>query len=172
MKIIDMPEFRDKSEVLTFDESAKVCDAVEIMAQKNYGAVLATKNGKLSGVFTERDLLRRIAACELDLKGLKLKDVMTKNVKTASVNDSVTDCMRRMSQGRFRHLPIVNDKGKVIGMLSQGDFVAFTMGDLITRIGTTAKAGIEEGRSTPIAIIAAILTYTIGLIVLVAIMTN
>lgn len=172
MKISDIPEFRDKSEVLTFDEGADVCDAIDLMAEKNYGAVLATKKGKLSGIFTERDILRKIAACRLDLKGLKLKDVMTPNVKTASADDTVTDCMRRMSQGRFRHLPIVDDKGKVTGMLSQGDFVAFTMSDLIARMGSAAKAGIEEGRSTPIAIIAAILTYTVGLIVLVAIMTN
>ncbi len=164
MKISDIPEFHDKNEVLTFEETQPVCDAVDAMALNNYGAVLITNKGKLSGIFTERDLLRKIAACRLDLTNLKLKDVMTANPKTANINDSVTDCMRRMSQGRFRHMPVVDDKGKIIGLLSQGDFVAFTLSDVMARLGTATKAGIEEGRSTPFAIAAAILVYTIGLI--------
>lgn len=165
MKISDIPEFRDKSEVLTFEETTPVRTAINAMAEKNYGAVLVTKKNLLSGIFTERDLLKKIAAEGKDISKLELKDVMTQNPNTASIDDAVTDCMRRMSQGRFRHMPVVDDKGKVLGLLSQGDFVAFTMGDIIARLGTNAKAGIEEGRSTPYAIVASILVYTIVLII-------
>lgn len=52
MRINDMPEFRDKSHVLTFDQDVKISEAVDAMAKKNYGAVLVTKNDKLSGIFT------------------------------------------------------------------------------------------------------------------------
>ncbi len=169
MKISDIPEFRDKSEVLTFDESTPVRDAIKTMAEKNYGAVLVTKKDMLSGIFTERDLLKKIAAEGKDIGKLQLKDVMTPDPNTASIEDAVTDCMRRMSQGRFRHMPVVDDKGKILGLLSQGDFVAFTMSDIMARFSISAKAGIEEGRSTPYAIAAAILLYTIALIIAVSI---
>ncbi len=164
MRIQDMPEFKDKKDVLSFEEDDKLCDAVDAMATNNYGAVLVTKKGKLSGIFTERDLLCRVAGCRLDLEGLKMKEVMTKNPKTATVDEQVTDCLRRMSQGRFRHLPIVDEKGNLAGMLSQGDFVAFTMSDIVARLGTAAGASVSAGQSTPFAIIAAVFVYTLGLL--------
>ncbi|MFK7840489.1 MAG: CBS domain-containing protein [Bdellovibrionales bacterium] len=92
---------------------------------------------------------------------------MTTNVKTAEVDDRVANCLHRMSQGRFRHLPIVDEKKKVLGMLSQGDFVAFTMSDVLSRFTKTSKAEISAGRSTPFAIAASILVYTLILIVIV-----
>ena len=167
MKINDMPEFKDKDEVLMFPESRPVGDAIDAMAEKNYGAILVTKAGKLSGIFTERDILRKVAAERKDLSKTKLKDVMTKNPKTATANDNVSECLRQMSEGRFRHMPVVDEQGKVTGMLSQGDFVAFTMSDILARFGTTAKAEVSAGRSTPFAIAASILLYTVGLVALV-----
>lgn len=164
MRIIDMPEFKDKSQVLTFDGGKPIIDAVKVMAEKNYGAVLVTTKGKLAGIFTERDLMRRVAADGLDMKKKKLKDVMSKNVKTAKTTDKVADCMRRMSQGRFRHMPVLDAKGKVKGMLSQGDFVAITMPEILARARDSAKAGIHAGNSTPFSIMLAIVIYTLGLL--------
>ena len=119
MRIIDMPEFRDKTQVLSFDEETTLKKAIDEMADKNYGACLVTRKDKLAGIFTERDLLRKVAPKGLDLKKKKLKDVMTKNLKTAQVTDDVADCLRRMSQGRFRHMPVVDDKKNILGMLSK-----------------------------------------------------
>lgn len=168
MRIIDMPEFKDKSEVLTFDSETPVCDAVDAMAKRNYGAVLVTSKKKLAGIFTERDLLRRIAMDRRDITKVKLKEVMTANVKTAKADDRVADTMRRMSQGRFRHMPVVDEKGNVTGMLSQGDFVAYTMPQIIHRLGATAKEEIEAGNSTPFSILIAIVVYTLGLLFVVS----
>ena len=114
MRIIDMPEFKDKSQVLSFDQNTVVADAVDAMAQKNYGAIIVTKSGKLAGVFTERDLLWRVAAGRMDLKKTKLKDVMSTDIKTAKENDKISDSLRRMNQGRFRHLPVLDAKGNVL----------------------------------------------------------
>lgn len=164
MLISDMPEFKDKTQVMTFDKSTLIGAAVDSMAEKNYGAILVTDQGKLCGVFTERDLLRRVAASRLDIDKIKLADVMTSNMKTAKINDQVSDCLRRMSQGRFRHMPIVDEQGNLKGMLSQGDFVAYTMSDAIYRAGMSAKAGIATGGTTPFSILAAILVYTLGLL--------
>lgn len=166
MRIVDMPEFKDKSMVLTFSKDTKVADAVDAMSQKNYGAVLIAENGKLTGIFTERDLLRRVAAGRMDIEKITLKDVMTSNIKVAHVNDHVADSLRRMSQGRFRHLPVTDEKGTLLGMLSQGDFVAYTMSDAIYRAGRAAKADIEDGNFTPFSMMIAIFVYTLMLLFL------
>lgn len=168
MRIVDMPEFRDKSQVLSFDEETTLYDAIKAMADRNYGACLVTKNGKLAGIFTERDLLRKVAPAEMDIKKKKLKDAMTKGIKTAQINDHVSDCLRRMSHGRFRHLPIVDENQNILGMLSQGDFVAFTMSDIAHRFSETALANVPVGKVTPVAIIIAMAVYTLGLLFIVS----
>lgn len=164
MQIKDMPEFRDKSHVMSFEEDTLLYEAVNAMAKKNYGACLVTRKDKLIGIFTERDLLRKVVPDALDVKKTLLKDVMTKSVKTAKTDDSIAECMRRMSQGRFRHLPVVDDSNNILGMLSQGDFVAFTMSDIMHRFKESALANVTIGRSTPISIILAVVVYTLGLL--------
>ena len=123
-----------------------------------------TEKGKLAGIFTERDLLRRVVADGLDIKKSKLRDVMTSDLKTAKADDTVADSLRRMSQGRFRHLPVTDENGAVCGMLSQGDFVAFTLSDVVARMSTAAKAGVEDGSIKPWSMIISILLYTLGLL--------
>lgn len=164
MRILDMPEFRDKQNVLSFPPDKALSEAICEMAAKNYGACLVTKNEKLVGIFTERDLLKRVCSDGMDLKKTKLSDVMTTDLKTAKKDDLVADCLRRMSQGRFRHMPVVDDKGEVLGMLSQGDFVAFTMSDIAHRLSTVAKAGVSDGSIKPWTMILSIMLYTLGLL--------
>ena len=164
MKIIDMPEFRDKSQVLSLDKSTKLAEAIDAMCAQSVGSVLVTdQKGHLVGIFTERDMLRRVAGGRLDIAKLKLEDVMTKDVKTAHPDDKILDSMRRMSQGRFRHLPVIDDKGDVVGLLSQGDFVALTMSDAWHRFTETAKAGIFSNYQ-PFLILLGVAIYTIVLI--------
>jgi CBS-domain-containing membrane protein len=91
------------------------------------------------GIFTERDLLTKVVGKRKKTEDLALIDVMTKNPKTASLNDTVADSMRRMSQGHFRHLPVIDDKKNLIGIISQGDFVAYTWYDIFTKITNQTK---------------------------------
>ncbi len=169
MRIIDMPEFKDKKDVLSFETTTLLKDAIDEMAEKNYGACLVTSKGKLAGIFTERDVLRKVVGGKgVDLKKTLLKDVMSSDLKTASENDKVADCLRRMSQGRFRHMPVIDEKGAILGMLSQGDFVAFTMSDIAQRLSGAAKASVFAGRATPVSIIIAMGVYTLMLLFLIA----
>lgn len=163
MRIVDMPEFKDKTEVLSMDVKATLCDAIDAMCENRVGSVLALEKGKLVGIFTERDLLRRVAGCRLELDKIKLGDVITRDIKTANPDDKVLDSMRRMSQGRFRHLPVIDEKGKIVGMLSQGDFVALSMSDAWRRFTDTAKAGIFSSYQ-PFMILLGVAIYTIVLI--------
>lgn len=134
MKINEIPEYKDRGEVLNMAATATVESAVQKMRDNNFGSVVITKGRKVEGIFTERDLLTRVVANKEDIKTLKLKDVMTTDVKTAIEGDDISDSIRRMSQGRFRHLPIVDENENLIGLVSQGDFVAFTWSDLFQRL--------------------------------------
>jgi|AntRauTorckE6833_2_1112554.scaffolds.fasta_scaffold05041_5 CBS domain-containing protein len=140
MKIKDIPEYHDRGEVLMLEAKTPVVDAVQKMKSLNYGATLVSENGTLSGIFTERDLLMKVAGEGRDINDLALKDVMTRNLKTANEDDEVTKTMRRMSQGRFRHMPIVDEKNNVTGFISQGDFVAITWHEIFQRLKTKTQS--------------------------------
>ena len=127
MKLSEIPEFKNRTKVLTCSPNDTVLDAVVSMTYKQCGAVAVTKNDKLVGMFTERDLLSRVVGQGRDVESTKISEVMTKNIETATEHDSAILCMGRMSHGRFRHLPVVDDKGELLGMFSQGDCVAYTM---------------------------------------------
>ena len=162
MKISELPEFRNRSRLLTLAGETTVLDASRLMADKNYGSVVVVdKNGKLEGIFTERDLLRRVIAKSVDPTTTHVTDVMTRDVKTAHVEDEVLSCMRQMSNGRFRHLPLVDDAGALQGMVSQGDFVAYTWPELMKRATTNTKALLFGSSSQVIILLAAILIYTL-----------
>lgn len=140
MRIIDIPEFKDKINVLTFGEDELLTTVVQTMASKNIGSAVIVKDKKILGIFTERDLLVKVIGKNRPIEGVKIKEVMTKKPNTAHMNDSVADSMRRMSQGRFRHLPIVDDDNNLIGIISQGDFVAYTWFELFNRISKVTKS--------------------------------
>ena len=97
MRIIDIPEFKDKTNVLTFTEDEALAVVVETMAKKKIGSAVIVKGTKVIGIFTERDLLVKVAGERKNIADLKVKDVMTRKPNTAHMNDNVTDSMRRMS---------------------------------------------------------------------------
>ncbi|HXF90385.1 MAG TPA: CBS domain-containing protein [Candidatus Nitrosotenuis sp.] len=134
MKIADIPEFKDKKHVFYVTEDVLLQKVVELMSEKNYGCAVVVQNKKVVGVFTERDLMRRVVAKHLDPSKLTVAEVMTKDPHVAHLQDDISESMRRMSQGRFRHLPIVDENENLVGILSQGDFVAYTWFDLFNRI--------------------------------------
>ena len=68
---------------------------------------------------------------------------MTKDLKLAKVDDNLLDWLRQMSNDRFRHLPVVDDAGKLIGLMSQGDFVSYTWPELINRVKEQARATFD-----------------------------
>jgi CBS domain-containing protein len=139
MKIKDRIEFANKPPVLTFKAYDKVIDAVKIMAEKNYGAsVIIDDNNKPLGIVTERDFMRRLLAKGLDANTTPICDIMTTELKLASADDSVVDWLRVMSNERFRHLPVIDENGKLLNLMSQGDFVSYTWPQLLTKIKDTA----------------------------------
>jgi len=166
IKIKDMPEFRDRADVLTVSETAKLSTAVEAMVNAGYGSIIVTKGGKgekIMGIVTERDLMNKVLFKKMDYKKLSVSDVMTSRVQTANEDDSITDCLRRMSNGRFRHMPVIDDKGKLLGMMSQGDFVAYTWPEVWNRVKEHASI-VVNNKYQPLFILGGVLIYTLILL--------
>ena len=108
--------------VLSVDIAESVFTAINLMAQVNIGAVLVTEGDMISGIFTERDYLQKIALKSLSSKNTVVGDVMTKPVISADPDDSIQKCMETMTTCHCRHLPVV-EKGKLLGIVSIGDLV-------------------------------------------------
>ncbi|NOR18666.1 MAG: CBS domain-containing protein [Xanthomonadales bacterium] len=108
--------------VLSVEANETVFDAINLMAQVNIGAILVQKGDTISGIFTERDYLQKIALKSLSSKETKVGDVMTSPVISAEPGDSIQKCMETMTSCRCRHLPVV-ENGKLLGIVSIGDLV-------------------------------------------------
>jgi CBS domain-containing protein len=157
MQIQDRPEFRSKTAVMTFAPDAFVIDAVRAMSERNYGAVVVVdKDHKPVGIVSERDFMRRLLNRELDPKVTRLEEIMTRDLKLARKDDELLGWLQQMSNERFRHLPIVDDDGRLINIMSQGDFVSYTWPQLLSRVGEQARATFDVNPSMYVAIGGAI----------------
>jgi CBS domain-containing protein len=99
-----------------------VFSALQQLADHNVGAMMVMDEGKLVGVFSERDYTRKIALAGKSSKDTHVRDIMTSSVLTASPRTPTQDCMALMSQKKIRHLPIV-DGDQVLGMISIRDIM-------------------------------------------------
>ena len=169
MQIKDRPEFRRKDTVLTMGADAMVATAVTVMSEKNYGAVvIVTTDQKPIGIVTERDFMRRLLAKGLDPTKTALRDIMTSDLKVAKPEDELLDWLRQMSNDRFRHVPVVDEDGRVITIMSQGDFVSYTWPELLARLTEQAKATFELSPSMFAAFGGAVLFFLAVIAVILA----
>ncbi|NOX24432.1 MAG: CBS domain-containing protein [Actinobacteria bacterium] len=109
-------------DVWSVSSDTTVYEALEYMAEKGIGAVVVIDDGNLSGIFSERDYARKVVLMGRHSRDMKVAELMSTDVITAAMTDSVMTCMTVMSERRFRHLPVVED-GDVVGVVSIGDVV-------------------------------------------------
>ena len=165
MKIKDRPEFVNKAAVFTLDEDSLVSEAVATMSDRNIGSVvIVDAERRVKGIFTERDVLRRVLAKKLDASSTVLSAVMTPNPLSASPEDEVVNWLRMMSNERFRHLPIVDEDRRLITVMSQGDFVSYTWPDLLNHLRAKAAETMKGPGSPPIILVAGIMLYSLLMI--------
>ena len=108
--------------IIAVAPDASVPEVVAILADKHIGAVLVTDAGKLVGILSERDVVRGLAAHGAATLDQAASALMTSNPKTATPDISVEQAMGLMTEGRFRHLPIL-ENGQLSGLVSIGDVV-------------------------------------------------
>ena len=165
MKIKDRPEFQSKAQFFSLGPDDKVSVAIKTMSAMNIGSVIILDTDKkVLGIVTERDLLRRLLSVGLDPSKTPLSAIMTKDVKTASVDDQVIDWLRQMSNERFRHLPVVDSNGRLINMLSQGDFVSYTWPELLLNLREKAGETMRTTGSPVPLLIGGFMVYTLAML--------
>jgi CBS domain-containing protein len=111
---------RKGSAVHSVTSAFTIADAVAEMNKKRIGCILVIDEGKIAGIFTERDVLRRVVGAGIDPKTTILRDVMTKGVHTIPPETSVEQTMILFAERRCRHIPVV-DHDEVRGLISIGD---------------------------------------------------
>ena len=125
-----MPAVREimARDVLAVEPATRLLDAAGRMHERNVGAVVVVEGGRLVGIFTERDVLRRVVVPERPPGGTTVAEVMTTPVTTCSSSTRIEECAALMTDRRIRHLPVVDD-GVLGGMVTIGDLLAFQLRD-------------------------------------------
>jgi len=122
-----------RQKLVTAPPSATVFEIVQLMNESEVGAVPIVEDDVLVGVFSERDLLRRVVAAERDLKKVRVSEVMTRDVVTATPEDHVDLCLEKMKRAKCRHLPVESD-GRVISMIAMRDLLRDELEEQIDEI--------------------------------------
>ncbi len=115
------------TEPLFMSADTPVADAIVQMAERNKGSVLVGDANGIQGIFTERDVLKRVLAGGGDASGQTLADVMTSNPETLHTSDRIVHALRLMSVGGYRHLPVLGDDDSVVGIVSVKHIVDFVV---------------------------------------------
>jgi CBS domain-containing protein len=110
------------NQVWTIEATASVLKALKLLADKDVGALIVTKKGKVCGIFSERDFARRMAAEKSFSLDTPVSKLMTADILTVSPQDSVEHCMKIMTDHHIRHLPVMEGE-HLAGILSIGDAV-------------------------------------------------
>ena len=109
--------------VVALDRAASVADAVTAMINNRVGAVLIVDNGKLYGLFSERDVLTRVVAAGRIPAETPIVEVMTSDPECLNFDDEIVYALNRMTVGGFRHIPLLDAEGNPSGVVSMRDVV-------------------------------------------------
>ncbi len=119
---------RKGSEVHSITAEATVLDAARRMNEEGIGGLVVLEGGRVIGMFTERDILRRVVAAQRDAAATKVREVMTSPVAFCRGDTPLEECRSVMTSKRIRHLPVVDEDG-LVGLVTSGDVLAFDVQD-------------------------------------------
>ena len=110
------------------DADDSLLDGLRIMAEKGVGALVVLSGGRMVGIVSERDYVRKVALADRSMLDAKVNTIMTREVISVSPRDNLQYCMQLMTERRLRHLPVLAE-GELIGLLSIGDLVKETIAE-------------------------------------------
>jgi CBS domain-containing protein len=110
------------SAVWSIAPNSMIFDAIQLMADKNVGALPVVENDHLVGIISERDYTRKVALKGKSSKDTPVREIMTEEVVAVDVAETISECMRIMTDSHIRHLPVM-DGNKMVGLISLGDLV-------------------------------------------------
>jgi CBS domain-containing protein len=121
---------KSRSKVVSVTKNASVLEAVTAMVEQNVGATVVLDEGRLVGIFTERDVARRVALKRLPSESTPVGEVMTKTVITVREDADRSSVLRLMKEHHVRHLPVVDGSGTVVTVLSMRHLLRAEVQDL------------------------------------------
>ncbi len=124
---------RKGRDVVTVGKDATVLEVAQRMNEQRIGAVIVVDNARATGIFTERDILTRVVAAQRDPATTRVSEVMTTPMACCTRTTKLTECRAVMTRQKIRHLPVVED-GKLYGMISSGDVMAYEVANQETTI--------------------------------------
>ena len=108
--------------VWTISKHSTVFDGLKLMAEKKIGSLIVIEDGQVVGIFTERDYARKVGPERRNPEDTRIEEVMTRELITIDLNQTVNECMVLMTDNHIRHLPVMDD-GRLVGIISAGDVV-------------------------------------------------
>lgn len=116
--------------VVTLPSGASVKEVAELLSARKIGSIVISNDGKTAlGILSERDIVREIGKRGPDCLNETAADMMTRNIVTCSCDDRADDVLTKMTQGRFRHMPVIDD-AKMVGLITLGDVVKARLSEL------------------------------------------
>lgn len=146
-----IPDVITSQDLVCMAPGTPVRDAVRMMAEKRIGAILVMEDGRLEGIFTERDVTVRVVAAGLDPEATPLSAVMTASPDTLEPDAKAIEALNLMEERRYRHLPVVASDGRVMGIVSIRDLFAVVRRTLEEEIRTREEFMFGSGYSAGVA---------------------
>ena len=124
MNIQEILDQKKGSPILTISQDESLLKACTMLSEKNVGMLIVVeKDDTLIGVITERDLVRKGYLQKVDIEAAKVSELMVKDVKFGKVDDSLSQALAQFRESRFRHLPIKDENGKCVGVVTERDII-------------------------------------------------
>jgi len=118
------------SKPVSVEKGSPISQVLEIMRENRFGCVLVVENDLLVGIVTERDILTKVVCCE-EYVDIAVEEIMTRMPEYLFDDDQIAFALNRMHVGGFRHVPLINLKGKPTGIVSVRDILAFIFDNLV-----------------------------------------
>ena len=116
---------------LTIESGAKISQAIDLLSANNVGALIVSDDGTtVAGILSERDIVHGFKRSGASLLETRVGDIMTTDIQTCAPSETLRNMLARMTERRFRHLPVVEDE-RLVGIVSIGDVVKLRLDDLV-----------------------------------------
>ncbi|MDO8340116.1 MAG: CBS domain-containing protein [Candidatus Burarchaeum sp.] len=132
--------------VVTLDAAESVLEAAKVMKKNNFGSVVITRKGRAVGIITERDIVLKLVLIGKNARNTKTGDAMSRPLKTISASSTLADAAERLRNLKIKRLPVVDEKDRLVGMITDDDLVRIYPGliDVLLEEADIQKFGKNE----------------------------
>ncbi|QRZ15428.1 CBS domain-containing protein [Paracoccus methylovorus] len=131
MLVTQILSMKASGDIITVAPETSVADATRLLSEKRIGAIVVSEDGKVPlGILSERDIVRELGKRGAAILDQPITELMTRKLETCTTGEDALVILDRMTQGRFRHLPVVDEQGTMIGLVSIGDAVSARLKEL------------------------------------------